>query len=132
MAKELHNDVYDAALDKIATCTHVNFCTSQPANFAGIAAVSIANATVTPGDGNFYTVADGDASGRKVTGAALVDMDQAGAGDGTLTANGTVGFVVLDDGATLLAVTTGSGTVVDFTTETWDSPAFDIEMEDPT
>lgn len=125
MAKELHNDVYDAALAEIATCTNLNFCTSQPANYAAISGVSIASKVLTAGDGNGdYTITDGDVSGRKLTVAAQTAL--------TLTANGTVAWAVLDDGVTLLAATSASGTITDYTTETWDSPAFDIEIADPT
>jgi len=124
MAKELHNDVYDAALDKIATCTALHFCSTQPANHAGIAAVTLANATLTAGDGNGdYVVADGDTSGRKLTVGAQTGM--------TPTADGTITSAVLTDGTTLLAATTVTSQAVT-TSQTWDSPAFDIELLDPT
>jgi hypothetical protein len=124
MAKELHDDVYDAALDKIATCTHLNFCSTQPANYAGIAAVTLANVTLTAGDGNGdYVVSNGDTSGRKVRVAAQTGM--------TPTGNGTVTYAVLDDGTTLLAATTVTSQAVT-TAQTWNSPAFDIELTDPT
>lgn len=123
MSKELHNDVLDAALDKIATCTHLTFCSSQPANYAGIAAVTLAAATLTAGDGNGdYVVAEGDVSGRKVTVGAQTGM--------TPSANGTVTYAVLDDGTTLLAATTVTSQAVT-TSQTWNSPAFDIEITDP-
>lgn len=123
MAKELHNDVFDAALDKIATCTHLNFCSTQPGDYAAISGVTLANSTLTAGDGNGdYTVADGDASGRK-----LIVLAQTGM---TPTGNGTVTYAVLDDGTTLLAATTVTSQAVT-TSQTWDSPAFDIEITDP-
>jgi hypothetical protein len=122
MAKEFHNDVLDAALDKIATCTHLTFCSSQPANYAGIAAVSLASATLTAGDGNGdYVVAD-DTSGRKVTIGAQTGM--------TPSANGTVTYAVLDDGSTLLAATTVTSQAVT-TAQTWNSPAFKMAIADP-
>ena len=124
MAKELHNDVFDAALDKIATCTKLSFCSAQPANFAGIAAVKLVDVTLTAGDGGGdYVVADGDASGRKVTVGAQTSMTPSG--------NGTVLWAVLDDATTLLAATTVTSQAV-LTSQTWDSPAFDIEITDPT
>ena len=124
MAKELHNDVLDAALDKIATCTHLTFCSSQPANYAGIAAVALISATLTAGDGNGdYTIADGDTSGRKITVAAQSSLTPSG--------DGTVTYAVLDDGTTLLAATTVTSQAVT-TAQTWNSPAFDIEIADPT
>ena len=123
MAKELHNDVLDAALAKIATCTHLNFCTSQPANYAGIAAVSKANVTLTAGAGNGdYTIAD-DTSGRKLTIAEQTGI--------VPTGNGTVTYAVLDDATTLLAATTITSQTI-ATTETWTCPAFKINITDPT
>ncbi len=122
MAKEFHNDVLDAALDKIATCTHLTFCSSQPANYAGIAAVTLAASTLTAGDGNGdYVVAD-DTSGRKVTIGAQTGM--------TPSANGTVTYAVLDDGSTLLAATTVTSQAVT-TAQTWNSPAFKMAIADP-
>jgi hypothetical protein len=122
MAKLLHDDVIDAALDKIATCTHLTFCSTQPANYAGISAVALAAATLTAGDGNGdYVVAD-DTSGRKVTVGAQTGM--------TPSANGTVTYAVLDDGTTLLAATTVTSQAVT-TSQTWNSPAFKIGIADP-
>ena len=122
MAKLLHDDVIDAALDKIATCTHLTFCSTQPANYAGISAVALAAATLSAGDGNGdYVVAD-DTSGRKVTVGAQTGM--------TPSADGTVTYAVLDDGTTLLAATTVTSQAVT-TSQTWNSPAFKIGIADP-
>jgi len=122
MAKELHNDVLDAALDEVATCTHLNFCSTQPANYAAISGVTLANSTLTAGDGNGdYVVAD-DTSGRKVTVGAQTAM--------TPTDDGTVTYAVLDDGTTLLAATTVTSQAVT-TAQTWNSPAFAIGIADP-
>ena len=120
MAKSTHNDVFDAALNEIATATTMSLTSSQPANYAAIAAAKLADAAMTGGD---YTNADGDTSGRKVTIAA-----QAGE---AVDATGTGTHVCLDDGVTLLYTTTTdsiavtSGGTVDF-------PAWDIEFADPT
>jgi hypothetical protein len=122
MAKEFHDDVIDAALDKIATSTHLTFCSSQPANYAGIAAVKLASVTLTAGDGNGdYVIAD-DTSGRKVTIEAQTGM--------TPSSNGTVTYAVLDDGSTLLAATTVTSQAVT-TAQTWNSPAFKMAIADP-
>lgn len=123
MAKLVHDDVLDAALDKVATCTHLIFCSSQPANYAGIAAVALVAATLTAGDGNGdYTVAD-NTSGRKVTVGAQTGM--------TPSANGTVTYAVLDDGTTLLAATPVTSAAVT-TAQTWNSPAFiGLTIADP-
>lgn len=122
MAKLFHDDVIDAALDKIATSTKLTFCSSQPANYAGIAAVKLADVTLTAGDGNGdYTIAD-DTSGRKLTVAAQTGM--------TPSANGTVTYAVLDDGTTLLAATTVTSQAVT-TSQSWNSPAFKLSIADP-
>ncbi|MHC1728068.1 MAG: hypothetical protein AB9866_19040 [Syntrophobacteraceae bacterium] len=122
MAKLFHDDVLDAALDKLATCTHLTFCSSQPANYAGIAAVALAAATLTAGDGNGdYVIAD-DTSGRKLTVGAQTGM--------TPSANGTVTYAVLDDGTTLLNATTVTSQAVT-TAQTWNSPAFKLAIADP-
>lgn len=125
MAKMLDDSVFDAAIDKIATCTHINFCSAAPANYAGIAAVSLANKTVTAGIGNgCYTKANGDTSGRKITVAAQTGM--------TPTGNGTIVYVAFDDGVTMLAGDTVTSQAVT-TSQTWNSPQFDlIEFTDPT
>ena len=123
MAKTLHNDVFDVALDKIATSTHLTFCSAQPANYAGIAAVTLVSVTLTAGDGNGdYVIAD-DTSGRKLTVGVQSAM--------TPSADGTVLFAVLDDGTTLLADTSVTSQAV-LTTQTWNSPAFKIGIADPT
>jgi hypothetical protein len=122
MAKVLHDDVLDAALDKVATCTHLTFCSSQPANYAGISAVALATVTLTAGDGQGdYVVAD-DTSGRKLTVGEQTGMTPSG--------DGTVTYAVLDDGTTLLAATTVTSQAVT-TSQTWNSPAFKIAIADP-
>ena len=119
MAKITDNSVFDAFLDKIATSTTMSLCSAQPANYAGIAAVKLADAAMVGGD---YTNADGDTNGRKVTIAA-----QAGeAVDGTGSGN----HVVLDDGVTMLYVTTCDAISVT-AAGTVDFPAWDIEVADP-
>lgn len=124
MAKSISDPVLDAALAKIATCTRLVICSGQPANFAGIAAVALADVVMTAGDGaGDYVIANGDTSGRKVgvQQQAAVPID----------ASGTATHVVLDDGVTLQAVATctsqgltSGGTVT--------CPTHDYEFADPT
>lgn len=122
MAKEFHDDVLDAALDKIATCINLTFCSTQPANYAGIAAVALVASTLTAGDGNGdYAIAN-DTSGRKLTVGAQTGMTPSG--------NGTVTYAVLDDDTTLLAATTVTSQAVT-TAQTWNSPAFKLAIADP-
>lgn len=123
MAKAVADAVLDAALDKIATGIRLVVCSAEPANFAGIAAVALADVTLTAGDGNGdFTIADGDASGRKVTVSQQTDIP--------IDTTGTATHVVIDDGTTLLLVTTctsqaltSGGTVT--------VPAWDDEIADP-
>ena len=102
MAPTIHNDAFDGALDVIATADEVHVCSTEPANHAGIAAVTLGNYTLTAGDGNGdWTIADGDTSGRKITLAAQSGNNATATGDGD--------FVAFSDGTTLLIVIAGSG-----------------------
>lgn len=99
MAKSFDNAVFDAACNKIATGIHVVVCSSQPANYAAIAAVTLATVTVTAGSGNgAWTVQNGAVSGRRATLAAQNGV--------SVTASATATYVVVDDGSLLLAATT--------------------------
>ncbi len=84
MAKKIPDDVKDAAVDDIAdNGDKLDLCSAEPANYAGIAAVSLGQVTLTTGDGNGdYTKGDGDVSGRKLTVAA---QSITGSADGTAT-----------------------------------------------
>ena len=115
MAEIIDNSVFDAALTEFGTSTRLTLCSGQPANFAGIAAVSMGDVVLTGGD---FTNADGDTSGRKVTVASK---------EVTPTSTGTALVVALDDGATLLAtadVTAGgsitTGVAVNVTGIVWE------------
>lgn len=124
MGKMLSDPVLDALLAKIATCTRLVVCSAEPANFAGIAAVALADVVMTAGDGNGdYVISNGDTNGRKVRvqQQASVPIDS----------SGTATHVVLDDGTTLHACTTctsqaltAGGTVT--------VPVYDVEVADPT
>ena len=123
MAKMTADDVLDAALDKLATATAMVLCDTQPANHAGLAAVALATEVMVAGDGNGdYTIAN-DTSGRKVTmtAQAAVDVDAAGDGD----------HVALDDGTTLLAVTTCTLQAVT-TDDQVNFPTWEAGIGDPT
>lgn len=93
MAKAIADIVLDQALNKIGTSTKQTVCSGQPANFAGIAAVKLADKTLVGGD---WTVAAG--SQRKTTVAAATAI--------AITASGTATHIAYDDGTTLLGVTT--------------------------
>ncbi len=125
MGKSVHNDVLDAACDKIATATRLDVCSTEPTTYtAATSTYSLAHVTVTAGDGNGdFTVGEGDVSGRKVTVAEQSDI--------SITDDGDAQHIALTDGADLLAVTTctlqgltSGGTVT--------VPAHDYEFGDPT
>lgn len=123
MAKSVHDDVLDAALDKIATSVTQTVCSDNPVNFAGISGVALADVTLTAGDGNGdYVIANGDTNGRKITISQQADVD--------IDSTGDADHIAYDDGATLLYVVTctlqgltSGGTVT--------VPAHDIEIADP-
>ena len=119
-----HNDVYDAALAKVATCTAVHACTSEPANHAGIAAVTVGNYTLTAGNGNGdWTIADGDTSGRKLT----LGAQSGNNGTGTGAAN----FLAFTDGTTLLYTCAGDGDTVNSGSPFTIAATNVLELRDP-
>ena len=101
----------------------MHVCSAEPANYAGIAAVSLADVAVTA-DTDF-TKANGDTSGRKVTVAAKSGV--------TVDATGTATHIVLarTTDSTLRAITTCSLQALT-AGNTVNIPAFDIEIADPT
>lgn len=123
MAKAAPDSTLDPVLTEIATASRLCVCSAEPANFAGIAAVLLASVAVTPGDGGGdFAIANGDTSGRKVTVAQQTGM--------SISSSGTGNHIVLDDGASLVFVTTctaqaltSGGTVT--------VPAWDVEIADP-
>ncbi len=121
MAKYANDLGLDAALDWFAASTILHVCSSQPANYAGIAAVSLGSVVIDSGD---FTKADGDTSGRKVTIAAQTIS--------AASASGTANHVVLASTAdsTLRYVTTMTSQAI-----TSGNPigvgAWKIEIADP-
>lgn len=121
MAKFVADGVMDAGLDKLMTSTRETVTSSQPANFAAIAAATLAQKTgLTSGS---FTKADGTTSGRKTTVVAASAV--------SITASGTATHVCLDDGTTLLAVTTCTSQAL-VSGGTVDIPAFAYEIADAT
>lgn len=125
MAKFFADPVLDAALTKLATSNRQVITSAQPANFAGIAAVALADNVITAGlgSGDWSAAANGDVSGRKTTMALQSTI--------TVDASGDATHVVYDDGSVLQGGTT-------CTTQTLTSgntvniPAHDFEFLDPT
>lgn len=119
MGRATPDAVLDTMLDEIATATRLVVCSDEPANFAGIAAVALADVVI---DGADFTKANGDVSGRKTTIAQQADVP--------IDTTGTATHVTLDDGVQLLYVTvctsqalTAGGTV---TVGSWK-----VEFADP-
>ena len=123
MAKATPDAVLDAMADYIiGKADRLYVCTTAPADYAGIAAVTLATITI---DSSDFTKAD-DTSGRKVT-----ISQQAGA---SISANGTAEHIVIGRAAAtseLLYVTTCTAQVLT-SGGTVTVPAWVISVADPT
>jgi hypothetical protein len=119
MAAFLDNTVLDAPEAIIDNTTEVSITSAQPANFAGIAAVSLADVVV---DSSDFTPGDGDTSGRKVTVGAQSTI--------TIDSSGTATHIVGDDASTALWCVTCTSQALT-AANTVNIPAFDIEFRDP-
>jgi hypothetical protein len=125
MAKKYDDSVFDAALAELATANIAHVTSAEPANHAGIAAVSLADIAVTAGlaGGDWSAAANGDVSGRKTTLAEQAAV--------TVDASGTATHVVTSDGTTLQSATTCTSQALT-SGNTVTIPAHDYEFEDPT
>lgn len=123
MAKQAPDATIDSMFDYIDQCNIMHVCSAEPANYAGIAAVSLADVALTP-DTDF-TKANGDTSGRKVTVAAKsgVTVDNSGTATHIAIARST--------DSTLRYVTTCTSQVLT-AGNTVNIPAWKIEVADPT
>ena len=113
----------DAAFDYIDQSTSQVVCSGEPANYAGVAAVTLATAAMTADTD--YTKANGDTNGRKVTIAAKSSV--------LVTATGTATHLALVRAAdsSLRYVTTCTSQALT-SGNTVNIPAWDIEIADPT
>lgn len=123
MAKAAPNAALDALGDYVDQSNIMHVCTNEPANYAGIAAVSLASVAMTPNTD--YVKADGDVSGRKITVAMKNGVSIATTGTATHIALATTGD------STLRYVTTCSSQAL-VAGNTVNVPAWDIEVRDPT
>ena len=121
MAKAVDNSVLDAALGIIDNAIRMAVCSSQPANYAAIAAAKLAEATMAPGD---FTIAAGDTSGRKVTMAAKSGV--------AITASGTATHIVLHDNASVMQYVTTCTSQALTSGNTVNIPAWKVEIAAPT
>lgn len=125
MAKKTPDPVFDAALSYVQSrATRQVACSAEPANFAGVAAVALADVAVASGD---FIIADNESGGRKVTlgakSGALIDT------------SGTATHVALvnDTNSELLPVTTCTSQALTANgTNTVNFPAWAIRFSDPT
>jgi len=125
MAKATPDAVLDVMLTDIALSSILHVCSGEPANYAGIAAVSLADVVLTPGDGNGDFAIANHTSGRKLTVAEQANID--------IDVSGTATHIVLavTASSTLKQVTTcTSQALVDTGTVT--VPAYIISVADPT
>ncbi len=123
MGKWTNDAVLDTMLDEIALGNIMTLCEQQPADRTeAVTTYALADVAMTPGDGNDFTVGDGDTDGRKVTMAAknAVDVDSDGTGN----------HVAVCDATRLLIVTTCADKVVT-TSDQVNFPTWDAEVGDP-
>ncbi len=123
MAKYVHDDVLDAALNYIANNGNkMVACSAQPTNYTEAnSTYALADVAMTSGD---YTIANGTTSGRKFTTAAKSAV--------TVDATGTITHIAIIDtvNSKLLFVTTTTSQAVT-AGNTITIPAWKDEIADP-
>lgn len=122
MAKQAPDATIDSMFDYVDQCNIMHVCSAEPANYAGIAAVSLASVALTP-DTDF-TKANGDTSGRKVTVAAKSAVSVSSSGTATHIA------IARSTDSTLRYVTTCTSQALT-SGNTANIPAWKIEVQDP-
>ena len=125
MAKSVHNDVLDGALNIVKNnATRQTACSAEPTTYAeGNATYALADVTVASGD---FTNADGDTSGRKCTVAAKSGV--------LIDASGTATHIALLDvtNSKLLYVTTCTSQALTANgSNTVNFPSWKFEIADP-
>ena len=125
MAKSVHNDVLDGALNIVKNnATRMTVCSDEPTTYAeGNATYALAAVTVASGD---FTNADGDTSGRKCTVAAKSGV--------LIDASGTATHIALLDvtNSKLLYVTTCTSQALTANgSNTVNFPSWKFEIADP-
>jgi hypothetical protein len=124
MAKSVHDDVLDAALNYIKNnSTRMIACSTQPTTYVQASTTYALADTVV--NATSFTVANGASGGRKVTATAVAGV--------TVDSSGTYAHVALVNTASskLLYVTTGTSQVLT-AGNTVDFPAWAITIGDPT
>jgi hypothetical protein len=113
----------DANIDaQLVNCegTKIHVCSAEPANYAGIAAVMLAEATIS----GSFTKAAGDVSGRKSTHPAQSAI--------SITNTGTATHIVESNGTDTMEMVTTCASQLLTSGGTVDTSAFDHEIGDPT
>ena len=126
MGKTQHDDVLDAMLDYIAdNCDRLVVCSTEPTTYTEAnETYKLADVTLTKGDGNGdYVIADGDASGRKLTVLQQADIPVDTSGNAEHVA-------LLDVSNTKLVYTTTTTSQAVTQGNTVTVPAFDAELAD--
>ncbi|MEO0166752.1 MAG: hypothetical protein ABIL39_11520 [candidate division WOR-3 bacterium] len=125
MAKWIHDDVLDAALNYIKNnATRISVCSQQPANYTeATSTYMLAIKTISSSD--FTGPTNGDTSGRKITSNQHTGVN--------ITNSGTATHVAISDSTNskLLLVTTCTSQQL-YAGNTVTIPAFDDEIADPT
>jgi len=122
MAKSVHNDVLDGALNIVKNnATLMTVCNAEPLTRAeAITTYALADVAVT---GTDFTAADGDTNGRKLTVAAKSAVP--------IDVSGNATHVAIVDGTRLLYVTTCTAQQLTLG-GTVDIPTWKFEIADPT
>lgn len=117
---KIHDSYLDLLLTGIANDTvNVHFCSAQPADYAGIAAVSLGSTT----DFTIGAKKNGDTSGRAIP----VTVNT-----GTMSSTGTATHAVLDNNVDTLIVAVALSTSKAYdATDGFNSNEFDIGVSDP-
>lgn len=122
MAKAAPNNTIDAELDYIALSDTLYVCSGEPANYAGIAAVTLASVAI---DGADFTKADAAGGGRQVTVGAQTGVSVSTSGTATHIVLGRVADTTYRYATTCTSQALVSGNTVNV-------PAWVITVGDPT
>ena len=123
MAKFTPDAVLDKMADYILTeATTMVLCSAQPSNFAGIAAIALADVAMADAD---FTKGNGATDGRKVDVAAKSDVVIDASGDATHVAIASASELLYVTTCPTKTLTSGGGNTVDI-------PSWTITVRDPT
>lgn len=122
MPKAAPDYMLDGSLERVASATRMYVCVDEPADFAAIAGLALAEAEMAPSD---FTISNGVVSGRRVVVAAKEGMP--------ITSSGEADHVVLADhvNSRLLYVTVCPPVALTAGGEV-SSNEWAVEIEDPT